>query len=115
LFTLLVSLLSAIVFGLAPALKSSRVNLTEVLKEGGRGSVGGRHSLPRLFVALEVAMALVLLVGAGLMLRSLSALWRVNPGFHPEPRHHLQLIDAVLLRPPPPRRRVPACAASTIR
>ena len=77
------SLFAAIVFGLAPALKSSRVNLQEVLRESGRGSSGARHRLQRVFVAIEVAMALVLLIGAGLMLRSLSALWRVNPGFNP--------------------------------
>jgi predicted permease len=82
-FTLGLSLFAAIVFGLAPALKGSRVNLVEVLKESGRGSSGARHRLQRIFVAIEVAMALVLLIGAGLMLRSLSALWRVNPGFNP--------------------------------
>ena len=76
-------LFAAIVFGLAPALKGSRVNLMEILKESGRGSSGARHRLQRIFVAIEVAMALVLLIGAGLMLRSLSALWRVNPGFNP--------------------------------
>jgi predicted permease len=83
LFTLALSLFAAIVFGLAPALKSSRVDLMEILKESGRGLIGARHRLQRIFVAVEVAMALVLLVGAGLMLRSLSALWRVNPGFTP--------------------------------
>jgi len=83
LFTLGLSLFAAIIFGLAPALKSSRVNLVEILKETGRGSTGARHRLQRMFVAIEVAMALVLLIGAGLMLRSLSALWRVNPGFNP--------------------------------
>ncbi|HTX38201.1 MAG TPA: ABC transporter permease [Bryobacteraceae bacterium] len=83
LFALAVSLLAATIFGLAPALKVSRVNMLEILKEGGRGTTGTRHRLQRFFVALEVAMALVLLVGAGLMLRSLSALWRVNPGFNP--------------------------------
>jgi predicted permease len=83
LFTVGLSLFAAIVFGLAPALKGSRVNLVEVLKESGRGSVGARHRLQRIFVAIEVAMALVLLIGAGLMLRSLSALWRVNPGYNP--------------------------------
>ena len=55
----------------------------EILKESGRGSSGARHRLQRIFVAVEVAMALVLLIGAGLMLRSLSALWRVNPGYNP--------------------------------
>jgi predicted permease len=83
LFTLAISLFAAIVFGLAPALKGSRVNVVEILKESGRGSGGARHRLQRIFVTSEVAMALVLLVGAGLMLRSLSALWRVNPGYNP--------------------------------
>jgi predicted permease len=77
------SLFAAIVFGLAPALKSSRLNLQEILKESGRGSGGARHRLQGSFVAIEVAMTLLLLIGAGLMLRSLTALWRVNPGFNP--------------------------------
>jgi predicted permease len=78
LFTLALSLFAGIVFGLAPALKTSRVNLQEILKESG-----ARHRLQGVFVAVEVAMALVLLIGAGLMVRSLAALWRVNPGFNP--------------------------------
>jgi predicted permease len=83
LFTLALSLFAGIVFGLAPALKSSRTDLQETLKESGRGSSGVRHRLQAVFVVVEVAMALVLLVGAGLMVRSLAALWRVNPGFNP--------------------------------
>ena len=83
LFTLAVTVFAAIVFGLAPAWKTSRVNLHEVLKEGGRGSTGARHRLQGVFVAGEVALALVLLAGAGLMVRTLAALWRVNPGFNP--------------------------------
>ena len=83
LFALGVSLFAGIVFGLAPALRTSRVNLLDILKEGGRGSGGARHRVQGIFVAGEVAMALVLLVGAGLMIRTLSALWRVNPGFNP--------------------------------
>jgi predicted permease len=82
-FALTVSLFAAIVFSLAPALKGSRVNVIQVLKESGRGFAGGRHRLQSVFVVVEVAMALVLLIGAGLMLRSLSALWRVNPGYNP--------------------------------
>jgi predicted permease len=82
-FTLAISLFSGVVFGLVPALKSSRINLEETLRETGRGSSGARQRLQGVFVALEVAMALVLLVGAGLMVRSLAALWRVNPGYNP--------------------------------
>jgi len=83
LFTMALSLAAAVVFGLAPALKSSEINLEEVLKEGGRGSSGRHHRLQGVFVATQVAMALVLLIGAGLMFRSLTALWRVNPGYNP--------------------------------
>jgi predicted permease len=83
LFTLALSLFAAMVFGLAPALRGSRVNVVEILKESGRGSVGARNRLQGIFVMTEVAMALVLLIGAGLMLRSLSALLRVNPGYNP--------------------------------
>ena len=83
LFTMVLSLFAAIVFGLAPALKSSHVNLQGILKESGRGASLTRHHLQGSFVALEVAMTLLLLIGAGLMLRSLAALWRVNPGFNP--------------------------------
>jgi predicted permease len=82
-FATVISLFAAIIFGLSPALTSSRIDFHEILKESGRGSSGARHRLQGVFVAIEVAMALVLLIGAGLMLRSLSALWRVNPGFNP--------------------------------
>ena len=73
----------AVIFGLAPALKSSRADLQEILKDGGRGASGTRHRMQKVFVAAQVALALMLLIGAGLMLRSLSALWRVDPGFNP--------------------------------
>ncbi len=83
LFTASISLLAGILFGLAPALKrSSRTNLQETLREGGRGAVGARHRAHGVFVIVEMAMALVLLVGAGLMLRSLVQLWNVDPGFN---------------------------------
>ena len=81
LFTLGISVLTGILFGLVPALKIARPDLNETLKEGGRGSSGARHRTQRVLVAVEMAMALVLLVGAGLMIRSIAALWRVNPGF----------------------------------
>lgn len=81
-FTLSISFIAGILFGLAPALKTARVDLQEVLKEGGRGSGGARHRLQKILVSVELALALVLLVGAGLMIRSLEALWRVNLGFN---------------------------------
>ena len=84
-FSLLLSLGAVIVFGLSPALKTSHADPQEVLKSGGRGTTSARHRLQGIFVAVEIAMALVLLIGAGLMLRSLSALWRVDPGYNP---HH---------------------------
>jgi predicted permease len=80
-FTLAMSLLAGILFGLAPALKVWRTNLQETLKEGGRGSSGNRHRAQNAFVIFEMAVALVLLVGAGLMIRSLAILWGVKPGF----------------------------------
>src|ERR1700690_3622591 len=83
LFTMALSLFAGIIFGLAPALKTSRVNLLEILKEMGRGSSGARQRLQGVFIVVEVAMALVLLAGAGLMVRSLAALRRVDPGFNP--------------------------------
>jgi putative ABC transport system permease protein len=87
-FTLGVTLATGLAFGLAPALHLARTRLTEVLKEGGRGSAGGRRSarLRRLLVASEVAVALVLLVGAGLLLRSFAELTRVDPGLAAEGR-----------------------------
>ncbi len=84
LFTLAISLCAGIVFGLTPALRASRTNLQDVLRTAGRGSSIARHRIQGLFVAIEVAMALVLLVGAGLMLRSLAALWRVDLGYNPD-------------------------------
>ncbi len=83
LFTIVLSLATGVIFGLAPALKSSRTNLQEVMKQSGRGSSGFRHRVQGTFVASEVALALILLVGAGLMVRTLTALWRVDPGFNP--------------------------------
>src|SRR6266576_5232019 len=81
LFTIGISFLTGIFFGLVPAIKTLRPDMHETLKEGGRGSSGARHRTQSVFVIVEMAMALVLLIGAGLMIRSLAALWRVNPGF----------------------------------
>ena len=84
LFTLGISLAGGIGFGLTPALRSSRVNVERVLRRSTAGAGGARLRLQGFFVAAEIALALVLLVGAGLMVRSLFALWRVDPGYHPE-------------------------------
>ncbi|HEY7096928.1 MAG TPA: ABC transporter permease [Terriglobales bacterium] len=83
-FTTVLSILAGILFGLVPALKVSRPDLHETLKQGGRGGSGVRHSTQSVLVVTETALALVLLVGAGLMLRSLAGLWKVDPGFDPE-------------------------------
>ena len=80
-FTAVVSILAGALFGLAPALKISRSNLQETLKEGGRETSGAHHRVQGIFVVVEMAMALVLLIGAGLMIRSLMRLWSVDPGF----------------------------------
>src|ERR1044072_3033291 len=77
-FTMLVSFLTGIIFGLAPALQASRLDLNESLKEGERGSAGSRHRLRGALVIGEIAVALVLLIGAGLMLKSLWRLQSVN-------------------------------------
>ena len=82
LFTLVITLGCGIFFGLAPALKTRTRNLHDTLKEGGRGESGTRHRAQGTLVVVELAMALVLLVLAGLMVRSLTALWNVNPGFN---------------------------------
>ena len=84
LFTFGVSLLTGLIFGLVPALQSSRPDLNDALKEGARGSNGGNRVVRNVFVVAETALALVLLIGAGLMLRSFSQLHQVKTGFEIE-------------------------------
>ncbi|HEY3767682.1 MAG TPA: ADOP family duplicated permease [Candidatus Angelobacter sp.] len=84
LFTLGISLLAGIVFGLAPAWKASQGSLSGTLRESGRGLAGGRAGAQKFFVVVEMAMALVLLIGAGLMIRTLFQLWGLDPGFNPK-------------------------------
>ncbi|MGH9936244.1 MAG: ABC transporter permease [Blastocatellia bacterium] len=80
-FTLLLAALTSLIFGLAPALQATRFDLDEVLKEGERGSTGRRSRVRNLLVVSEVALALVLLIGAGLMIRSFRQLRQVETGF----------------------------------
>jgi putative ABC transport system permease protein len=96
-FTMFAALLSSLIFGLAPALQSSRVELNESLKEGGRAGTEshGRKRLRGLLVVAEVALTLVLLVGAGLLLKSFLRLQDVNPGFQPD-----HLLTAQISLPP---------------
>lgn len=86
LFTLATTLLSAILFGLAPALHATRSGVSSGLQEGGRSGAGGRarHRAQGTFVIVEFGLALVLLVGTGLLLRSFAKLLAADPGFQPE-------------------------------
>jgi predicted permease len=81
-FTFFISLVTGTLFGLAPALKISRTDPQTALKSGGRTSTGVEHRTLSGLVVVEMAVALVLLAGAGLMIRSLERLWNVDPGFN---------------------------------
>ena len=86
LFTLGVSVLTGVVFGLTPALQATKMNFNEGLKEGGRTSGGGfRHNILRsVLIVAEVAISLTLLIGAGLMTKSFINILKVEPGFKPQ-------------------------------
>src|SRR5262249_1178088 len=84
-FTTFLILLTGLGFGMVPARQTAKLDLVGVLKEGGRGvSVGARHLGRHLLVVSEIALALILLAGAGLLIRSFTRLESVNPGFDPQ-------------------------------
>jgi predicted permease len=89
-FTFGISLFTGIVFGLVPALRASRLDLNDVLREGGRSGVGtsafglGHQQLRKLLISAEIALSLVLLIGAGLLIRSYQRITSANPGFDPQ-------------------------------
>src|SRR5690242_15914602 len=83
-FTTAIVLLTGILFGMVPALRTSKLNLSEALKEGARNVAGGRHErLRKLLIVSELALSLVLLISAGLLIRSFITVERVSPGFNP--------------------------------
>ena len=86
LFTVGAALLTGIFFGLAPALKADRDDISVALKAAGRGLSGARNRFQSVFVIVELAASIILLAGAGLMIRSLAEMWKVNPGFE---SHHV--------------------------
>jgi predicted permease len=82
-FVLTVTVATGVAFGIAPALRATSVNLNDVLKQGGRGVVGSRSALSKSLLVMQVAISLLLLVGAGLFLRTLTNLRQVDVGFDP--------------------------------
>ena len=109
-FTLFLSIAAGILFGLLPALRISQGKLQHTLKEGGRGASGARNRTQSALVVFEIAMALVLLIGAGLMIRSLVALSRVDTGFQPH-----GVFTASLAAPPSLKEAGPEAVRSYIR
>jgi putative ABC transport system permease protein len=83
-FGLVTAVVSALLFGIAPALYSARRDLVEGLKSGGKGLAGGRGRLRNALVTAEIALSMVLLLGAGLLMRTFISLVRVDLGFNPE-------------------------------
>jgi predicted permease len=102
LFTILVSVLTGIMFGLLPAVRMSRSDISGSLKDSGRAISGPRTRMQSALVMGEMAMALVLLVGAGLMCRTLVQLWKVDPGFDPRNVTYFEVTPPPSLANQPP-------------
>jgi predicted permease len=83
-FTFLASLATGVIFGLLPAIRASRVDLNEALKDGARGSSGGGHRTRNALVVVEIGLSLMLLIGAGLLIRSYRSIQHASPGFNPD-------------------------------
>jgi putative ABC transport system permease protein len=85
-FTLALSVATGLLFGVAPAWRAANINLHDALKETGRGASGGSGStrFRSVLVVAEIALSMVLLIAAGLMIRTLSAMQTVDPGFRPD-------------------------------
>ena len=105
-FAALVSVISGLVFGVAPAIQATGTNVDQALKEGTRGAGGsvGARRLRDGLVTCEVALSLVLLVGGGLMIRSLMAILRTDPGFNPQNVLTMQMTLAESKYPKPEQR-----------
>jgi putative ABC transport system permease protein len=97
-FTLLISILTGLIFGLMPAWQTTHTNLNEILKDSSRGSTGGKgqNRFRNVLVVSEVVLSLVLLIGAGLLIRSFVAMRNVDPGFKAEG----VLVNSQLVLPP---------------
>jgi predicted permease len=83
-FSLALSLFTSVLFGLAPAFRAGAVNIHENLKQGGRSILKGRRRAQSILIVAEIALTLMLVAGAGLMMRSLHNLWAASPGFRPD-------------------------------
>jgi predicted permease len=93
LVTLGIAVLTGLLFGLAPAMQLTRTDLQSTLKEGTRGGTAGRHTLGRALVVGEIALAVVVVIGAALLVRSFNALRNVDPGFKPD---RLLVVDMAI-------------------
>lgn len=105
-FTLVLSIFTGILFGLAPSLQGTKTNLQESLKEGSRGVVSGPHRTQNILVIAETAHTLVLLVGAGLMVRTIQRLWATDPGFNAHDLLTLQVVISPQVTSNPEKTRI---------